>query len=383
MLLDPLPMIDMRLAPAADLASEIDPYRPTPSARLVFGNIRGALAGFGLNWVPAAIAWDGFNPHPDLAELPRETVFVADGNGNPNAFNRHNPATAGLREVLLLYPGYLLSLESPDVSFEPLLETGRVSGSLSFFDIVIPTPSGLAVNPSPAREPDNRQHVLAARVGSKKPLSHAPGARPVDLIAIADIDFISDNFFSIRAAAEATANFDNITFFSNAIDLLAGEESFIALRNRRSRQPTLERLEAQTRTFMDRRTHEEQQAQKEALAALDEARRRLKKRIEDLNARTDLDAQAKQIMVRTAEETESRQQRVLETNITQARDAKIRASRETMEAEVRSIRTRIRALAVLLPPLPVLLVGVALFVRRARREREGARDMGRLLQEDA
>jgi hypothetical protein len=54
-----------------------------------------------------------------------------------------------------------------------------------------------------------------------------------------------------------------------------------------------------------------------------------------------------------------------------------------MEMQVRSIRTRIRALAVLLPPLPVLLVGVALFVRRARREREGARDMGRVRQEDA
>jgi ABC-2 type transport system permease protein len=125
MLLDPIPIVDMRLAPAADLASQIDPFRPSPAARLVFGDIRAALTSFGLNWVPARVVWDGFNPHPDLAELPRETVFVSRGNGNPNAFNRSSPVTAGLQEVLLLYPGFVLSTESPEFTFEPLLQTGR------------------------------------------------------------------------------------------------------------------------------------------------------------------------------------------------------------------------------------------------------------------
>jgi ABC-2 type transport system permease protein len=378
MLLDPLPMIDLRLAPAADLASQIDPYRPAAAARIVFGDIRTALAGFGLNWVPARIAWDGFNPHPDLANLPQETVFVAYGNGNPEALNRQSPATAGLQEVLLLYPGYLLPAASPGFSLQPLLQTGRVSGSSSFFDVVTPTPTGMAINESLTREPDDRQYVLAARVRSQRPLSSAPGARPVDLVAIADLDFISDAFFDIRAMAAANASFDNITFFLNTIDLLAGDESFIALRNRRTRHRTLERLEAQTRSFMDRRAREEQQAQKEALTALEEARNRLNQRVDALNARTDLDAQARQIMVRNLEETENRQLRVLERSIAEARDAKIRASRETMEGEIRSIRTRIRSLAVLLPPVPVLLIGMAVFVRRTQREREAARATGRM-----
>ena len=378
MFLDPLPMIDLRLAPAADLASQIDPFRPAATTRIVFGDIRGALTGFGLNWVPAGIAWDAFNPHPDLADLPQETVFVGYGNGNPNAFNRTNPATSGLQEVLLLYPGYLLSVDSPDFTFEPLLQTGSQSGASSFFDVVSPSPTGMALNRSLTRERDNKQYVLAARVRSQKPLSAEPGARPLNLIAVADIDFISDNFFGIRAMAQANANFDNITFFSNIVDLLTGRDALISLRSRRGRHRTLERLEAQTRTFMDRRAREEQQAQKDAIAALDEARTRLKNRVEDLNARTDLDAQAKQIMVRNLEETENRQLRLLEGNITAARDAKIRASRETMEMGIRGIRTRIRTLAVLLPPVPVLLVGVALFVRRTRREREGSRAAGRV-----
>jgi ABC-2 type transport system permease protein len=378
MLLDPLPMIDLRLAPAADLASQIDPYRPAAAARIVFGDIRTALTGFGLNWVPARIAWDGFNPHPDLANLPSETVFVAYGNGNPDALNRQSPATAGLQELLLLYPGYLLPAESQEFNFQPLLQTGRVSGSSSFFDVVTPTPTGMAINASLTREPDKQPYVLAVRVRSKASLSPAEGARPMDLVAIADLDFISDAFFDIRAMAAATASFDNITFFLNTIDLLAGDESFIALRNRRPRHRTLERLEAQARTFMDRRAREEQQAQREALTALEEARHRLTQRVDALTARTDLDAQAKQIMVRTLEETERRQLRVLERSIAEARDAKTRASRETMEGEIRGIRTRIRSLAVLLPPVPVLLIGVAVFVRRVRREREAARATGRL-----
>jgi hypothetical protein len=69
---------------------------------------------------------------------------------------------------------------------------------------------------------------------------------------------------------------------------------------------------------------------------------------------------------------------VLERTISQARDARVRASRDTMEAQIRRIRTRIRLLAVILPPLPVLAVGIVVFMRRARRERESARASGRL-----
>src|SRR4029077_7731684 len=102
------------LSPAADLANEVDPYHKAPTTRLVYGDIRTALAKYGINWVPALVTWDAFNPHPDLADLPRETVFVSPGNGNPMAINRSSPATKSLREVLLLYPGYLLSANAPN-----------------------------------------------------------------------------------------------------------------------------------------------------------------------------------------------------------------------------------------------------------------------------
>jgi ABC-2 type transport system permease protein len=200
----------------------------------------------------------------------------------------------------------------------------------------------------------------------------------VDVVAVADLDFISDYFFELRAAAPAGADFGNVTFFLNAIDRLAGDESFIPLRARRARHRTLERVEAQTRAFVERRTREERQAEKEANDALGEARRRVRERLEEIEGRADLDPAAKQVMIRTLEETEARQLRVVEAGIEQAKNAKVRASREAMEAEVRRIRAGIRTLAVTLPPIPILLAGAALFVRRARRERAGARAAGRL-----
>ena len=125
-------------------------------------------------------------------------------------------------------------------------------------------------------------------------------------------------------------------------------------------------------------SREDQQAEKEARIAIETARDRLKVRVSSVETRQDLDIQAKQFTLRNLEETENRKLRVLQTNIEDAKNTKIRASREAMEIQVGRIRMRIRVLAVLLPPLPVLLAGVAVFLRRLRREHAGARSMGRL-----
>jgi len=166
--------------------------------------------------------------------------------------------------------------------------------------------------------------------------------------------------------------------FADAVRLLEGKRTVDALDIAGRMPPGIERclLRLSAASAIGKADHKAAFAL--VTAALEDARNRLKKRLEGLNARTDLDAQARQILVRNLEETENRQLRVLERRIAEARDAKIRASRETMEGEIRSIRTRIRTLAVLLPPVPVLLIGAAVFVRRTRRERDAARAAGRL-----
>ena len=97
-----------------------------------------------------------------------------------------------------------------------------------------------------------------------------------------------------------------------------------------------------------------------------------------MQSRTDLDAQAKQITVRNLEEVQNRRLSVQSANIETEKQTENRASLERMETQIRRIQSGIKTFAVLLPPVPVLALGVWTFVRRQRREREGAAAARRL-----
>ena len=243
------------------------------------------------------------------------------------------------------------------------------------------TPFGPQINPEPPREQDEEDYVVAARIRSTAKADDDPSATAVDMIVVADLDFVGEQFFAIREQAIADLNFDNVTFFLNAIDLLMGDDSFIELRNRRARHRTLERVEAQTASFNEAQTAEEQQAEADAETAIEEAQARLDERVEELRNRTDIDAQTMQIMVRNLEGVENRRLEVLSANIEAEKETRIQASREDMESQIRQIQTSIQTFAVLLPPVPVFVVGVMILLRRQRREREGAAAAHRLRDE--
>jgi len=374
-IVDPVTSMDMRLSPAAPMAARVDPYASQdPTLRKNFGDVQKMMMDIGIKWPPTRIVWDSYNPHPDMAQLPPEVVFVGKGSGSSEPFNPSHPATAGLQELMMLYGGYLEPSDPSQFRFTPLLRTGSPSGTVSYFQLVEPRPEGAVVNTGLLHEPDkNRQeYVLAAQVQSQ------PGHQKENVIVIADLDFIADQFFEIRAQGASNATFDNITFFLNTLDVLSGDQSFIDLRKRRVRLRTLERVEAQTRTFAEQRTKEEQEADRDAQKALADAKAREKSRVDDIQARTDIDEQVKQVMVHNVDEVEKRKLEVLSANIQLAEQAKIQEIRENMESQVRRIQDTIRTIAVVAPPLPVFALGIIIFIRRRQREGEGAAAVRRL-----
>src|SRR5262249_3622343 len=148
--------------------------------------------------------------------------------------------------------------------FIPLLETGSEGGTVRFEDIVQQSMFGLAVNQDVEHKPDKAKHVVAARI-----------RKPGNAIVIGDVDLIGEQFFELRRRGVENLNFDNVTFVLNAVDDLAGDPSFIALRKRRPKHRTLEAVEARTRQYEARRLEETQSAEALAEQRLKEAQARL------------------------------------------------------------------------------------------------------------
>ncbi|MGH9388926.1 MAG: Gldg family protein, partial [Vicinamibacteria bacterium] len=287
-----------------------------------------------------------------------------------------------------LYPGHVESGAKEGVTYRPLLESGEFSGRFPYFQMVQRSFLGASLNRNLPHRPEGVVYTLAAEVDGgaapEAPASAGEGEAAAEskpklhAIFIADVDFISEQFFEIRRLGPGNLNFDNVTFFLNAMDDLVGDSSFVALRNRRVRHRTLARVEAQTQSYIEKRTEEEQTAEQKAQEALSAAQRRLDEKVAEVQNREDLDVQTKQIMARNLQEVENRRFEVLKANIESEKEAEVRASEERMETQIRRIQSGIRTLAVLLPPIPVFLLGVYIFIRREKREREGARAAHRL-----
>ena len=383
---DPLPIVNLSLAPSEQAGASRNPFmsqgQPPPEPK---GDIRGFFDRLGFRWEPAIVVWDTYNPHPDLAHLPPEVVFLGRGNENPDVFNPNVPATASLQQLVLLYPGQVESASKEGLTYQPLLATGVYSGRTPYSLMVQRNFLGASLNRNLPHRPDPMSYTIAAEVksapdageGEDESESDEIGS-PIHVIAMTDVDFISEQFFEIRRMGPGNLNFDNVTFFLNAMDTLVGDESFIALRNRRVRHRTLARVEDQTRTFIEQRSQEELEAERRAEQALAEAQRRLDGRVAEVQDRDDLDQQTKQIMARNLQEVENRRFEVLKSNIESDKEVEVRASEERMESQIRRIQSGIRTSAVLLPPIPVFLLGVYIFIRRQQRAREGASAARRL-----
>lgn len=370
---DPLPMEDPSLAPGEPKrpSGGGGPYGGPPPGRK--GDFGALLTRAGISWSPGEVVWDSWNPHPAFASLPPEVLFVGAEGPAREPFSPADPITSGLQEVVLLFPGRLRPASATGgPAFTPLLRTTGDSGVVPAGEVLQRSFFGFAgLNPRRRHLRSPADSVLAARVKGDLPATGGAAAGKVDLVMVADLDMVSRQFFDLRAEGMEGLEFDNVTFVLNAVDVLAGDESFVALRKRRRLHRTLTAVEALTRVHTERQAERTREAGEEAERRLKEAQGALDRRVEALRARTDLDERTRDIMVATAERTENRKLEVARARIEDERDRAVALSRAESETAIRAVQHRIRILAVALPPIPALLLGLWMLRRRLRVERKG------------
>jgi ABC-2 type transport system permease protein len=336
------------------------------------GDSREFYHRLGFSWDPEDIVWDKYNPHPKL-KAPPEVVFVGSGNGAADAFSPKSPVTSKLQEVVFMFGGCLKSADVKGIEVTPLVRSGPSGGVLQYRKVFMSNQwTGGGLNPRRRYLPSALTDgpLLAARAQGKS------GDVDVDAIFIADLDFIGEQFFYFhRIGLQGFANveFDNVSFVLNAVDALARDDAMIELRSRRPRHRTLERVEKATRDYEKAQLEEARVAEEKADKQLDEAKERLNEAVRQIESRGDLDAQTKAIQIDAVRESEQRKHDVEKRRIEDDKEAAIARSEALRDSQVDAIRNRIKWMALLLPPVPALLIAILALIFRIRRELEARR----------
>ncbi|MCA8999889.1 MAG: Gldg family protein [Planctomycetaceae bacterium] len=323
----------------------------------------------GIRWDVAMSLFDLVNPHPKYADVfPKELVFLSgDQKDGDSCLNPDNVITSGLQELIVFYAGEIERATGAKTEFTPLLESRSGSTGLNSWDQI--TTSGFfgrQLMPSPNYRRDPESHTIAA-------LLQNPDAEDgVNAIFVSDIDIIHDVMFDVWQRQMYDLNIDNVLFVLNCVDYLAGDERFIELRKRRAKHRTLQALEKQTEVFERRRNDEKNKADEEADKEVDEAKERLETMRDELREELEkgnLDAGTISQRLQSAMEAENRKLQQREKEIEREKNQRIREVRIETEQQIRQIERRFWRLAVLIPPMPAIILGLVVLLVRLLGER--------------
>ena len=383
---DPLPIVNSQLAPEVPKQAPGGPFGggqpPEPK-----GNLTPLLDALNLEWPTTEIVWNPYNPLQQRPDMIPEIVFIGKGSGAEAPFNSGDNISSGLQEVVGLFPGLLKPRSGSGPEFIPLLETSRDGGTIAWDKLTTRGPfGGMSIDPGRSHFATGKPYTLAAHIKGEVSSKSSADLNPskdltkkspekssaVHAVVIADLDMISEEFFNLRRQKVEELELDNVTFVLNCVDVLAGDDAFVALRKKRLQHRTLTRIEAQTKEYIEKYQSETKAAEDEAKVSLDIAQKNLDKEIAAVDARKDVDERTKDILAANLKEVASRRLAVQKLTIEDQKRRKIYESKAETEVATRRIRDRVRWLALLLEPTPPIALGLIVLMLRIRRENFGA-----------
>jgi ABC-2 type transport system permease protein len=372
---DPFPTVNPGLVPSKPKGGQKqnNPFAPAPPSEPK-GDIRRFYEQIGVRWDPDALVWDSFNPHKQFQALRKELVFVSPASGGNGGINQTDPITKGLQELLFFFGGELHPASGTPVTFTPLLQSSPAGGTVMYANLFQPGFFGREEpNPFVRYIPAMKASTLAARVQGSIPAPAGGGdASTINAVVVADLDAMSPWFHQIRDDAPKGLEFDNLTFVLNAVDVVAGDTSYVELRKRRPKHRTLERYEAITKKFVDKFMDTRQKADDSASEELKKAQTRFDESVAAIEKEESLDPVAKENKKEAVRQMENRRLEVRRREVEDQKKQKMdEAEGEKRRAEG-TVRATIKWVSVLVPPIPAVLIAAIVFGRRRVAQRRSA-----------
>ncbi len=335
--------------------------QPPPGEK---GDLDGFLSRLGLSFNKNEVVWDSsFRTFPMPVDWP-EFLFVGQ-----DGMSATDPVTAPLQRVVLMMAGHLRIRDRDGVTVTPLLKSkAEISGTIPKLDLFQFNPFGGPKIPNTRRRhrPNTQEYVLAARVTGKP----AEGAtKGLNCVVLADLDLISNQFFSLRKqVTDANLQFDNVPFVLNCIDHLLGDQSLIELRSRRPVLRTLERVQEAQKAFEDQWVKQREAAEEKAEKELADAQGRLDAAVAAVTNNQALDQFQKDMQVEQIRQVEQRKLDLARSRIEDEKRLAIERAGYLRNAQKRRVQAGYQAWTIGLTPVPALLVGLIIFIRRRARE---------------
>jgi ABC-2 type transport system permease protein len=407
---DPLPVF------ASNVPGTSMPRRPPGGMEAMMMGMRAQPKGdinrlwqlLGIDFLANDVVWQDYNPYPKSAHFPKEFVFVDKGEGNPEPFGSQSNISSGLQQILFPFPGAANKLNASPMKFTPLAVTGQQTGIVAMSEVLQMTPWGpRGLNENRRLMPTFAEYVLAAEIEGKIKHSAPPAEEQVEnkadqagesrteekksaeekktpvpqetnlhVVLVADIDMLSEDFFRLRELGQSPENdvnyqFDNVSFVLNVLDKLAHDERFIEIRKRRPKHRILTRIEEETRAAQKdvAKAHEKYLA--DIQKAEDDEKKVIMEKVRELQSRKDVDSLQMLIEVQMMQDELNRKMDVKLEKLKKDKKREYDEIETALNRKKQHYQDQYKMWAVLLPPIPPLVVAIWVFSLRRRREREG------------
>jgi ABC-2 type transport system permease protein len=350
-----------------------------------------------MGYVSPHLCWQEYNPYPVLSEVNDLWIFAREeAPGADDALSENSEITRGLKELMFLLAGTLRHRNDAVTQFTPLVSTGSFSGTIPMSELRAIQRSALGmVEELRLRrgKPGIVPQVIAAMIEGPETKSEgtatdAASKKPLKVVYVSDIDCMSSVFVDYRKNPDqfdgVKFQFQNITFVLNVVDVLAGETRFPPIRRHVPTYSTLKLVESKADEFKRAEAEERNKVVdkfNESVAAAEEssskAERQFKEAVDKLQNEGAIDASKFQELNQRMQEYQMKQaqlSRKLELErekLQRERDRNIRDARRKADNSISEIENEYKWKAVVIPPIPPLLVGIIVFVSRRLREREG------------